>query len=92
VFGWSVIVVLGKFVVGSVVGDDVGFGVGGDGDDGDVGSGDGVGFGVGGDGDDGGVGGGDGVGFSVDGGSVGFSVGFLCQGLNINTGGCSHEL
>jgi len=85
VLGWSVVVVMGKFVVGSIVGGSVPFVVGGDWDDGDVG------VGVVDDGDDGGVGvgvgGRDGVGFEVDGGSVGFSVGFWCQGLNINTGG-----
>ena len=75
----SVVVVSGKFVVCDDVDVGVGLEDGGDGDDGAVG----VVFGVG---DDGG----DGVG--VEGETVGSSVRFLCQDLNISTGGCSLKL
>jgi len=78
----SVVVVSGTFVVCDDVDVAVELEVGGDGDDGDVGVGDGV----GGDGDDGGVG------FGVEGETVGSSVRFLCQDLNINTGGCGLKL
>jgi len=76
----SVVVVSGEFVVCDDVDVGVELEVGGDGDDGGVVVGDGV----GGDGDDGGVG--------VEGETVGSSVRFLCQDLNINTGGCGIKL